>query len=125
MAVQAAGGGMAYLYELAWQSPGRGGLLRACHGLDRPTAVRHVRRPPGPGGVRPRAHYRGPRVDVPDTHGLDAFATSGDPGWPPYDSRQRMTRVFDAPPAVTTYPEEISRRLWQDHTFDALPLPTA
>ncbi|WDV49901.1 hypothetical protein PV963_05750 [Streptomyces coeruleorubidus] len=33
---QAAGGGKAYLYELAWQSPGRGGLLRACHVLDGP-----------------------------------------------------------------------------------------
>lgn len=54
-----------------------------------------------------------------------AFATSGDPGWPGYTPGQRMTRIFDIPPAVTAYPEETSRRLWRDHTFDALPLSTA
>ena len=33
---QTAGGGRAYLYELAWEVPGAGGLLGACHGLDLP-----------------------------------------------------------------------------------------
>ncbi|HEY4457168.1 MAG TPA: hypothetical protein VGN81_22855 [Pseudonocardiaceae bacterium] len=51
-----------------------------------------------------------------------AFATSGDPGWPAYDADQRLTQLFDAQPTVTTYPEETSRRIWQDHTFSALPL---
>jgi hypothetical protein len=49
------------------------------------------------------------------------FAT-GDPGWPAYDPRQRLTCVFDIPPTVTAYPEETSRRLWQDH-FPPSPLP--
>jgi para-nitrobenzyl esterase len=53
------------------------------------------------------------------------FATSGTPGWPAYDSQQRLTRVFDVPPSVTAYPEETSRRLWQDRVFEALPLLTA
>jgi carboxylesterase type B len=63
---QAAGGGRAHLYELAWQSPGMGGALRACHGLDGPllfgTYDAHlVRRPsarstpPRPASWRPRS----------------------------------------------------------------------
>lgn len=48
--------------------------------------------------------------------------TSGDPGWPAYDSRRRLTRIFDTSPSTTAYPEETSRRLWQDHVFEALPL---
>ncbi|MET8869806.1 carboxylesterase family protein [Nonomuraea sp. NPDC004580] len=34
----------------------------------------------------------------------------------------RLTRLFDAEPAVVPYPEETSRRLWAAHTFGALPL---
>ena len=49
-----------------------------------------------------------------------SFAHGGDPGWPEYDTRQRLTKVFDVAPNVTTYPEERSRRLWQHHVFGAL-----
>ena len=51
-----------------------------------------------------------------------AFATHGDPGWPAYDTGHRLTQLFDTPSVVTGYLEEVSRRLWQDHTFAALPL---
>jgi hypothetical protein len=30
--------------------------------------------------------------------------------------------TFDADPVVSSYSEETSRRLWQDHRFQALPL---
>jgi para-nitrobenzyl esterase len=51
-----------------------------------------------------------------------AFAAHGDPGWPAYDSEQRLAQVFDAHPVVTGYLEEASRLIWQDHTFPVLPL---
>jgi para-nitrobenzyl esterase len=51
-----------------------------------------------------------------------AFAATGDPGWPRYDSQQRLVQIFDAKPLVTVYPEETSRRLWQRHSFQPLPL---
>jgi hypothetical protein len=35
---------------------------------------------------------------------------------------QRRSAPAGLPPAVTAYPEEISRRLWQDR-FPPLPLP--
>ncbi|WP_278262271.1 carboxylesterase family protein [Nocardia sp. AG03] len=53
------------------------------------------------------------------------FATSGDPGWPPYDPARRSTRVYTAEPVTLTYPEEISRRIWSDIEFDTLPLVPA
>ena len=51
-----------------------------------------------------------------------AFAAHGDPGWPPHDAEHRLTQLFDTRPTVTTYPEEASRLLWQEHAFPALPL---
>lgn len=54
--------------------------------------------------------------------GWTAFAAGGDPGWPAYDTEPRLTRIFDTRPTVTAFPEEISRRIWQEYTFSALPL---
>lgn len=51
-----------------------------------------------------------------------AFATTGAPGWPAFDTEHRLTQLFGAPAAVASYPEEISRQLWQHHEFAPLPL---
>jgi para-nitrobenzyl esterase len=119
---QADGGGRAYLYELAWAAPANGGLLGACHGLDGPLAfgnldegfaARLIGPPPFPAAEEVSAQFR---------TAWTRFAAAGDPGWPAYDPQRRLTRIFDLPPAVTAYPEEASRRLWQDH-FPPLPLP--
>ena len=112
---QAAGGGVAYVYELAWAAPANGGILGACHGLDGPLvfgnleegfAARLIGPPPFPAAEEVSAQFR---------TAWTRFAAAGDPGWPAYDPRERLTRVFDLPPAVTAYPEETSRRLWQAH----------
>ncbi len=42
-----------------------------------------------------------------------AFAHTGDPGWPAYDTERRLVQVLDAEPVVASYPEEASRRLWE------------
>ena len=119
---QAAGGGVAYVYELAWAAPANGGILGACHGLDGPLvfgnldegfAARLIGPPPFPAAEEVSAQFR---------TAWTRFAATGDPGWPAYDPRERRTRVFDLPPAVTAYPEETSRRLWQDHV-PPQPLP--
>ena len=44
------------------------------------------------------------------------------PGWPDYDTDQRLVQRFDTRSAVTAYPEEASRLIWHGHTFAALPL---
>jgi para-nitrobenzyl esterase len=119
---QAAGGGVGYLYELAWAAPANGGILGACHGLDGPLvfgnldegfAARLIGPPPFPAAEEVSAQFR---------TAWTRFAATGDPGWPAYDPERRLTRVFDLPPTVTAYPEETSRRLWQDH-FPPQPLP--
>ncbi|MEV4112697.1 carboxylesterase family protein [Nonomuraea sp. NPDC049695] len=119
---QAAGGGRAHLYELAWQSPGSGGVLRACHGLDGPLLFGTYDAHLGPAAIGPEHVAEARELTTQIRTAWASFARSGNPGWPAYDSEQRLTRVFDATPSVTAYPEEASRRLWQDHVFEALPL---
>ncbi|MEV6158091.1 carboxylesterase family protein [Nonomuraea sp. NPDC052129] len=122
---QVAGGGQAYLYDLTWQSPGTGGLLRACHGLDGPLLFGTYDAHLGPVAIGPEHTTEARALTARIRPAWTAFAATGDPGWPAYDPRQRLTQVFDTTPSVTAYPEETSRRLWQDHTFEPLPLLTA
>ncbi|WP_304454561.1 carboxylesterase/lipase family protein [Nocardiopsis sp. YSL2] len=119
---QVRGGGRAHMYEVTWSAPGNGGALGACHGLDvlllfgvYDTDLGRLFL--GPDGVpeaeRLSAHVRRAWTD---------FAATGDPGWPAYDTEQRLTRLLDTEPRTSAYPEEASRRLWRDHVFAPLPL---
>jgi para-nitrobenzyl esterase len=125
---QVAGGGRAHVYELTWATPVNGGALGACHGLDVPLTFGALGDADGGlGGM-----LMGP-TPLPEAEALSArfrsawtsFAATGDPGWPAYDTAQRLVQLLDTEPAVAAYPEEASRRLWQGHTFDTLPLTTA
>ena len=91
--------------------PGRAARLRQ----PEQRTDRHAdRRPALPGGARscPRRSAghgrRSPRTAIP-----------AGPRTTPSD---RLAQLFDTPPTVAAYPEEISRLLWQNHTFPALPL---
>jgi len=119
---QTTAGGRAYVYELTWPAPGMGGALGACHGLDVPLVFGNLSGS-GPAmligeGPSAEAEALSSRMRAAWT----AFAAHGDPGWPAYDTGQRLVQVFDARPTVTAYPEEASRLIWQDHTFSVLPL---
>ncbi|MFJ7589297.1 hypothetical protein ACIQZO_18340 [Streptomyces sp. NPDC097617] len=119
---QSAGGGLAHVYELTWSAPGMGGVLGACHGLDVPLVFGNLER------GRPAALIG--ETPSPEAQELSArmrdawtgFAAHGDPGWPAYDTGQRLVRLFGTGPALAAYPEEASRLIWQDHAFTALPL---
>ncbi|MFJ4844494.1 MULTISPECIES: carboxylesterase/lipase family protein [unclassified Streptomyces] len=119
---QSAAGGRAHVYELVWPAPGMGGMLGACHGLDVPLVFGNLDR-----GQPAMLIGEAPS---PEAEGLSgrmraawtSFAADGDPGWPAYDSEQRLVRLFGGEPAVAAYPEEASRLIWRDHTFAALPL---
>jgi para-nitrobenzyl esterase len=119
---QAAGGGRAYLYELTWPAPGAGGQFGACHGLDLPLLFGTTDADLGPlllGDEPPaEAHQLSARLRTAWT----TFARTGDPGWPAFDNEGRLTQIFDATDAVTSYPEEASRQLWQHHDFPPMPL---
>ena len=125
---QVAGGGRAHMYDLTWSAPANGGALGACLGLDVPLTFGVYG---GLGGML-TGPEPGPEPS-PATEALSArfrsawtaFAATGDPGWAAYDSEQRLVQVLDSEPTVAAYPEEASRRLWERHTFAALPLTTA
>ncbi|PAM99944.1 carboxylesterase [Streptomyces sp. Alain-F2R5] len=118
-----AGGGRSHVYELTWPAPGNGGALGACHALDVPLLFGTFRADLGPllfGGGEPSAEALA--LSSRFRTSWTSFARTGDPGWPAYDTQRRLVQVLDAEPSVVPYPEEASRRLWEDHEFAALPL---
>lgn len=119
---QAAGGGRAYLYEIAWEVPGAGGLLGACHGLDLPLLFGTFGASLGPllFGPEPSAEAYAAATQL--RLAWTTFAATGDPGWPGYDPEHRLTQVFDSVTTVSAYPEERSRLLWRDVPSATLPL---
>jgi para-nitrobenzyl esterase len=119
---QVAGSGRAHVYELTWQAPGMGGALGACHGLDVPLVFGNLDRgtPAVLIGATPSPEAEA--VSARMRSAWTSFAAHGDPGWPAYDARERLTMCFDDRSVVTRYPEEASRLIWQDHRFAPLPL---
>ncbi|WP_406340792.1 carboxylesterase/lipase family protein [Streptomyces sp. NBC_00648] len=120
---QIAAGGRAHVYELTWPAPGMGGALGACHGLDVPLVFGNLDRGQTAmligEGPPPEAEELSSRMRAAWT----AFAAQGDdPGWPAYDAEQRLVQLFGTRPSVAAYPEETSRRIWQDHAMPVLPL---
>ncbi|WP_318023186.1 carboxylesterase/lipase family protein, partial [Streptomyces sp. ICN988] len=118
-----AGGGRAHVYELTWPAPAFGGALGACHALDIPLLFGTFQADLALlqfGGAEPseEALALSSRFRASWT----AFARTGDPGWPAYDTRRRLVQVLDTEPRVAPYPEETSRRLWEGHEFTPLPL---
>ncbi len=102
---QIAGGGRAHVYELAWPAPAYGGALGACHGLDVPLLFGTFAADLGlmlfaGVGSSPEAEALSSRFRTAWT----AFATTGDPGWPAYDTARRPTQVFDTDSAVAPRP---------------------
>jgi para-nitrobenzyl esterase len=92
------GGAPAYLYNLAWTTPVEGGKLRTPHSLDVPLVFDNVARSKsliGSGAVEAQK--------VADTMSAAwiAFARTGSPNapglpsWPPFNSEQRPTMVFN------------------------------
>ncbi|MFG2718997.1 carboxylesterase/lipase family protein [Streptomyces sp. NPDC048416] len=118
----ALGGGTTYAYELAWCAPTLGGVLGACHGLDVPLVFGNLR-----GGIATVALGEEPPAEagvVSDamSGAWAAFAADGDPGWAPFRTGERLTRVFTAEPHTVPYPQEASRRIWAGHGFAAMEL---
>jgi para-nitrobenzyl esterase len=119
---QAAAGGRAHVYELTWEAPGMGGILGACHGLDVPLVFGNLDRGQPAALIGESPNPEAEALSARMRKAWTAFATGGDPGWAAYDVEHRLVQLFDAQPTVAAYPEETSRRIWQDHTFPALPL---
>lgn len=115
------GGGRVSLYELCWSFNSEQG---ASHCLDFLLIFGTL------GSDEVRAHRSAhPNAANEITHVSHrmrtdwvTFATTGEPGWAPYDPHTRTTRVYNAEPTTQPYPEEHSRRIWSTHQFDTLDL---
>lgn len=119
---QTAAGGRAHVYELTWPAPGMGGVLGACHGLDVPLVFGNLDRGQPAMLIGEASSPEAEALSARMRAAWASFAAHGDPGWPLYDTAQRLVQRFDTQSAVTAYLEESSRLIWQSHTFPALPL---
>jgi para-nitrobenzyl esterase len=103
---QVAAGGTAYLYEFGWRSPAGG--LGACHALELPFVFDTL------GSAVPMTGPEPPQPLADRMHAAwVAFATTGDPGWQPYDTDTRKVMTFDHPASsVVEDPRQAERLLW-------------
>jgi para-nitrobenzyl esterase len=113
--------GRTYLYEFAWPTPAADGVLGACHAIDvpfvfgtfdSPFARAWIGADPGAGANELSRRMRRSWL---------GFVTTGDPGWPAYESGSRRTKVWADTDAVVPDPEEVSRHIWANHAFGELP----
>ena len=82
--------GRTWFYELEWQSPGGGGTLGACHGIELPFVFDTLDRVTGPEGL---AGESPPQELADRVHGLwVGFARTGELPWDQYEARTRMVR---------------------------------
>jgi carboxylesterase type B len=98
-----------YLYEFAWHTPQFEGRLGACHALEIPFVFDTL----GLGtetlwGTNPPQELAGAMHAA-----WVAFATSGDPGWPRYETQLRAAMRFDTTPTVVGDPLAAERALWE------------
>ncbi|MBA3027989.1 MAG: carboxylesterase/lipase family protein [Desulfobacteraceae bacterium] len=110
----AAGGAPVYMYLFTWESNYMGGIFKSCHAMEIPFVFNNPDIAPFTGKGN-------------DRHELAAsmsqswinFARSGDPNvqglphWPPYDTENRTTMIFDTPCRVENDPRKEERQVWK------------
>jgi para-nitrobenzyl esterase len=115
----AAAGGRTFLYEVTYPAPVN--TLGACHAIDVPLVFGGYQAL-GQSLFGPEPPASALAVGNQMREQWTAFAATGDPGWPQYAPGRRATRIFDDPPEVTSYPEEASLHIWDQHRFGVLDL---
>ncbi|MEV3961042.1 carboxylesterase family protein [Nocardia sp. NPDC050193] len=107
-------GANTYLYEFAWRSPARDGALGACHGLDVPFTFDTPHSPLGADLIGSPVPPDFSPLSAEMRNAFIAFATTGDPGWPKFDTGDRIRRIWKSPPALGRDSLHVSRRIWRD-----------
>ncbi|MFF2064355.1 carboxylesterase/lipase family protein [Streptomyces sp. NPDC058200] len=102
-----------YLYEFAWRSPRFDGRLGACHAMELGFVFDRLHDP----SYTPMLGEHPPQ-DVADAmhRAWVAFASTGDPGWEPYDRDTRTAMVFGGGGAASAAVQDLGaqeRELWE------------
>jgi para-nitrobenzyl esterase len=100
-----------YMYEFARRSPRFGGRLGACHASELAFVFDNLQEP----SYAPMIGERPPQEVADAMHGAwVAFATTGDPGWAPYDpAGSRTTMIFEEDSRAVADPRGRERELWE------------
>jgi para-nitrobenzyl esterase len=98
-----------FVYLFAWETPVLGGRLRACHTLEIPFVFNTLEG----AAITGNDPSRLPLGETMSRAWL-AFARSGNPGWPAYDTKTRPTMVFDLKSRVENDPFGAERRAWEE-----------
>jgi para-nitrobenzyl esterase len=108
----AVGGGTTYLYEFCFDASPVG----AAHTTEMPMVFDTLDSEYGSAlyGAAPHAQAVAREMSA----AWRAFATNGNPGWPPYDADEQLTRVFDVESRTVRYLEQASQQIWTDYPFD-------
>ncbi|RSN11694.1 carboxylesterase [Nonomuraea sp. WAC 01424] len=112
----ATAGDTSYLFELRWAAPALGGILGACHSLDVPLAFGTLDSPIGTQLIGDEPTPEAVALSRELREAWIRFVTTGDPGWPAHRPDRHLTRVLDTESNTLPYPEEASRRIWEDHS---------
>jgi para-nitrobenzyl esterase len=110
---RAAARGASYLYEFAWPSPTLGGQLGACHALELGFVFDTLDAPELAGASGLLGEQ--PPADLARLfhQAFIAFATTGNPGWAPYDLQQRLVMRIDTDWSLLTDPRADLRLAWE------------
>ncbi len=98
-----------FVYLFAWETPVLGGRLRACHTLEIPFVFNTVEGAAVTGSDPSRL-----ALGETMARAWIAFARTGNPGWPAYDTIRRPTMVFDLQSRVENDPFGAERKIWED-----------
>ena len=99
-----------HVYRFDWASPALDGALGSCHGIELPFVfgTLHDPRAAQLAGSGPDAERLAVRVQ----DAWLAFARSGDPGWPAYDTAKRATQRLGRASELEWDPQGAERAFW-------------
>ncbi len=101
-----------HLYEFAWQPPVFDGHLGACHAAELPFVFDNLHDK----GFTALIGTEPPQQLADAMHAAwVSFATTGAPGWAPYDTARRTTMRFDSVSSSLADPRPEERALWDGH----------
>lgn len=105
-----------HVYEFLWESPMFPPTLGANHALEVPfmrddlAAMRAV----GPAGIATLGPDAPQELATRMHAAFVAFARTGQPGWPAYDTENRTTKIFNSVDALENDPAAMERRAWKE-----------